>query len=38
MTKFLTMNQLAEELNLSRRVVSAVMNNRSRELRISPAT
>ena len=32
------MNQLAEELNLSRRVVSAVMNNRSRELRISPAT
>lgn len=38
MTKFLTMNQLAEELKLSRRVVSAVMNNRSRELRISPAT
>ena len=38
MTQFLTMKQLAEELQLSRRVVSAVLNNRSRELRISEAT
>ncbi len=38
MTKFLTMNQLAQELNLSRRVVSAVINNRAKELRISAAT
>ena len=38
MTQFLTMKQLAEELRLSRRVVSAVLNNRCRELRISEAT
>ena len=38
MTQFLTMKQLADELQLSRRVVSAVLNNRSRELRISEAT
>ena len=38
MTQFLTMKQLADELQLSRRVVSAVLNNRSRELRISDAT
>lgn len=38
MTQFLTMKQLAEELQLSRRVVSAILNNRSRELRISQAT
>ena len=38
MTQFLTMKQLADELRLSRRVVSAVLNNRSRELRISEAT
>ena len=38
MPQFLTMKQLAEELHLSRRVVSAVLNNRSRERRVSEAT
>ena len=38
MPQFLTMKQIADELQLSRRVVSAVLNNRSRELRVSKAT
>ena len=34
----LTMEQLAKELQVSRRVVSAVLNDRCRELRVSDAT
>ncbi len=38
MSKNLTMEQLATDLQLSRRVISAVLNNRCREMRISRAT
>ena len=34
----LTMQQMAEELNLSRRVISAVVNGRCDKVRVSPAT
>jgi len=38
MSNFLNMEQMANELNLSRRVISAVLNNRASDLRISQAT